>query len=96
MHDIEVLSPLASAASRLFSDAPHYDSLDLAVFQSAFDDACRALGLDSTSCGDADGLAQVRSRVAAAVLDKARSGERDCAVLASFAVARGLRHWPVG
>ena len=76
-------------------DTPLYDPVDLAVFQSAYYEACRALGLDPAPRGTADGLAQVRSRVAAAVLDKARTGERDCAVLASFAVAHGLRFWPL-
>jgi hypothetical protein len=95
MHDIQVLSPLASAARHLFADTPLYDPVDLAVFQSAYDEACRVLGLDPAPRDAADGFAQVRDRVASAVLEQARSGERDCAVLASFAVARGLRFWPL-
>jgi hypothetical protein len=94
MHDIEVPSPLASAARCLSVDTPLYDPVDLAVFQSAYDEACRALGLEPAR-DTADGLAHVSSRVAAAVLDKARTGERDCAVLSSFAVAHGLRFWPL-
>jgi hypothetical protein len=95
MHDIEVLSPLASAARCLTANTPLYDPIDFAVFQNAYDEACRALGLEPAARDIADGFAQVRNRVAAAVLDQARSGERDCAVLTSFAVAHGLRHWPL-
>jgi len=94
MHDIEVLSSIGSAAPWLTADAP-YDSSDLAVFQTAYDEACRVLGLDPAARDARDGLGQVRNRVAAAVLDKVRSGERDSTVLTSFAVARGLRHWPL-
>jgi len=95
MHDVEVLSPLASAARCLSADTLLYDPMDLAVFQNAYNSACRTLGLDPAPPDTPDAFAQVRNRVAAAVLGQARSGERDCAVLTSFAVAHGLRHWPL-
>ena len=95
MHDIEVLSPPASAARCLSAEASLYDPVDLVVFQTAYNEAYRALGLDPAPPNTADGFVQVRDRVATAVLDQARSGERDCAVLTSFAVAHGLRFWPL-
>jgi hypothetical protein len=91
MLDIEVLSPLS--ARFLAADAPLYGPEELAIFQTAYDEACRALGLDPMARDGADGLGQVRSRVAGAVLDKGRCGERS--VLSAFAVAHGLRHWPL-
>jgi len=93
MLDIEVLSPLS--VRFLAADAPLYGPEELAIFQIAYDEACKALGLDPAVRDGSDGLGQVRSRVAAAVLDKGRSGERDRSVLAAFAVAHGLRHWPL-
>ena len=93
MHDIAVLS-LATARC-IASDAPLFEPNDLAIFQSAYEAACRALGLEPARGEISDDFGRVRSYVATAIIDKGRSGERDGAVLASFAVARGLRHWPL-
>jgi hypothetical protein len=93
MLDIEVLSSLKARFSA--AEAPLYGPEELAIFQTAYDEACCALGLDPMTRDGADGLGQVRIRVAAAVLDKGRSGERNRSVLSAFAVAHGLRHWPL-
>lgn len=59
---------------------------ELALFQQAYDEACRELKLDSDPHSQ-----RMRKVVATAVLDAARLGERDPAALKAYALAVTMR-----
>ena len=58
-----------------FDDGP-YDASELATFQQAYEDACRKLGLNPKTSDFVDDYSTVRNRLAAAIMDAARRGER--------------------
>ena len=66
-----------------------YDSGELAIFQQAYEDACRKVGLDPAPSDDT----VYRRREWKAVINAARFGERDPAILSAFAISFGLRNW---
>lgn len=69
-----------------------YGSGELAIFQQAYEDACRKLGLDPSPSDDTV-YRRLRDVLARAVMNAARSGERDPAVLCTLAISFGLRNW---
>jgi len=75
-----------------FDDGP-YDASELATFQQAYEDACRKLGLNPKTSDFVDDYSTVRNRLAAAIMDAARRGERDPDELTAFAIAFGMRNW---
>ena len=75
-----------------FGDGP-YDASELAIFQQAYEDACRKLGLNPKTSDFVDDYSTVRNRLAAAIMDAARRGERDPRDLTAFAIAFGMRNW---
>ena len=69
-----------------------FTSAELAIFEQAFADACRRLGVDPTPADDTI-YRRLRNDLATAVINAARFGERDPANLAAFAISFGLRNW---
>jgi hypothetical protein len=72
--------------------ADRYDSSELAIFQQAYEDACRKLGLDPSPRDDTV-YRRLRDDLARAVMNAARLGERDPVILTTFAISFGLRNW---
>jgi hypothetical protein len=66
-----------------------YGPEELALFQQAYDEACRDLKLDPAAVSDSRAK-QIREKVATAVLEAARLGERDPAALKAYAVATAM------
>ena len=75
---------------RAFSSS--YYPADLAIFQQAYEDACRKLGLDPSPT-DGTVYESLRDDLAKAVMNAARFGERDPAILSAIAISFGLRNW---
>ncbi len=69
-----------------------YSSADLAIFEQAYEDACRRLGLDPWPADDSV-YSRLRDDLARNVMNAARFGERDPANLSAFAISFGLRNW---
>ena len=69
-----------------------YDSGELAIFQQAYEDACRKVGLDPAPSGDTV-YRRLRDELAKAVINAARFSERDPSSLSAFAISFGLRNW---
>ena len=65
-----------------------YGPADLAAFQSAYEEACRKLGVDASH----DPRSDLCNSLAIAIMAAARMGERDPVVLRAFAVTFGLRN----
>jgi hypothetical protein len=59
---------------------------------SAYEDACRKLGLEPLPENAADHR-YVRDRLAKALINAAKLGERDPAILSDIAVTFGMRNW---
>lgn len=78
--------------SRFRAHRDRYNSGELAIFQEAYEDACRKLGLDPSPSDDSV-YRNLRDGLANAVLNGARFGERDPAILSTFAISFGLRNW---
>jgi hypothetical protein len=78
--------------SRFRAYESSYDSAELAIFEQAYVDACRKLGLDPAPSDDVV-YRSLRDDLAKAVMNAARFGERDQANLSAFAVTFGLRNW---
>ena len=78
--------------SRFRAYESSYDSTELAIFQQAYDDACRKLGLDPSPVDDSV-YRSLRDDLAKSIMNAARFGERDPANLSAFAVTFGLRNW---
>lgn len=64
---------------------------ELAVFRQAYGDACRKLGVDPANSDIGDDHCMLRNRIAMAVMDAAKFGERDLVTLTAYAVAVGMR-----
>jgi hypothetical protein len=69
-----------------------YDPSELAIFQQAYEDACRKLGIDPSPADDTI-YRNLRDDLAKSVMNAARFGERDPANLSAFAISFGLRNW---
>ena len=69
-----------------------YTSSELAIFQQAYEDACRKLGIDPSPTDDTV-YRNLRDDLARSVMDAARFGERDPANLSAFAISFGFRNW---
>ena len=69
-----------------------YTSSELAIFQQAYEDACRKLGIDPSPTDDTV-YRNLRDDLARSIMDAARFGERDPANLSAFAISFGLRNW---
>jgi len=65
---------------------------ELSIFEQAFADACRKLGVDPSPADDSV-YRRLRDDLAAATMNAARFGERDAANLTAFAISFGLRNW---
>ena len=65
---------------------------ELAIFEQAFVDACRKLGVDPSPTDDTI-YRQLRDDLAAAIMNAARFGERDPTNLSAFAISFGFRNW---
>jgi CheY-like chemotaxis protein len=68
-----------------------YTAGELAIFDQAFVDACRQLGLDPSPADDA--IFRRLRDLATAIMNAARMGERDPATLSAIATSFGLRNW---
>jgi len=77
---------------RTYEHGHGYSSEDLAVFEQAFEEACRKLGLDPAPSDDTV-YRRIRDDLATAIMNAARFGERDTANLSAFAISFGLRNW---
>jgi hypothetical protein len=69
-----------------------FTPVELAVFEQAFADACRKLGLDPNPPDDTV-YRRLRDDLATAIMNAARFGERDPENLSAFAISFGLRNW---
>jgi hypothetical protein len=69
-----------------------YGPDELAIFQEAFNDACRKLGLDPSPTDDTH-YKNLRDDLATAIMNAARLGERDPRALTAFAMTFGMRNW---
>ncbi len=78
--------------SRFRDHAAVYGPDELEIFQEAFDDACRKLGLDPAP-SDETHYKRLRDDLAAAIMNAARLGERDARALTAFAMTFGMRNW---
>jgi hypothetical protein len=78
--------------SRFSAFSSSYDPADLAIFQQAYEDACRKLDLDPSPTDDTV-YESLRDDLAKAVMNAARFGERDPAILSAIAISFGLRNW---
>jgi len=67
-------------------------SAELAIFEQAYQDACRRLDINPSPTDDII-FRQLREDLAKAVMNAARFGERDPANLSALAVSFGLRNW---
>jgi hypothetical protein len=68
-----------------------FTSADLAIFEQAFEDACRKLGPDPSPADDTV-YQSLRDDSATAIMNAARFGERDPSNLSAFAISFGLRN----
>lgn len=68
-----------------------YGPADLAIFEEAFEHACRKLGLDPYPSDDMH-YKRLRDEIAAAIVKAARLGERDPVALSAFAMTFGMRN----
>jgi hypothetical protein len=75
-----------------FRACEDFTPAELAIFEEAFEDACRKLGVDPTPADDTI-YRRLRDDLAAAIVNAARFGERDPANLSAFAISFGLRNW---
>lgn len=78
--------------SRFSDNDSTYGRDELAIFQAAFEDACRKLGLDPFP-KDETHYKHLRDTIAAAIMQAARLGERDRLALSAFAMTFGMRNW---
>jgi hypothetical protein len=78
--------------SRFRDHAAVYGPDELAIFQEAFDHACRKLGLDPSPTDDTH-YKRLREDLATAIMNAARLGERDPFALRAFAMTFGMRNW---
>lgn len=69
-----------------------YKSSELAVFDRAYENACRELGIEPRP-PNSDGNDRKRDELAAAVTSAAQFGERDPIVLSAYAVVVAVRRW---
>ena len=69
----------------------NYQPNELAIFQRAYEGACRKLGIRSTPSDPNDNKG-TRTQIAAAIVYAARLCEREVAVLAVAAVAAAVRY----
>ena len=69
-----------------------YTSSEFAIFQQAYEDACRKLGIDPSPTDDTV-YRNLRDDLARSIMDAARFGERDPANLSALAISFGLRNW---
>jgi hypothetical protein len=69
-----------------------FTTAELAIFEQAFVDACRKLGVDPSPADDTT-YRRLRDDLTAAIMNAARFGERDPANLSAFAISFGLRNW---
>jgi hypothetical protein len=76
---------------------PHFANLyysnEVSILEQAYKYACLEVGLSPSAPDFIDDHSVVRNRLTAAIIDAARSGERDPQTLSAFAVAIGLRNW---
>jgi hypothetical protein len=63
-----------------------------ALLTTAFEDACRKLGIEPAP-SDATNNEWIREQLAAAILNGAKLGVINPAVLSDLAVAFGMRNW---
>jgi hypothetical protein len=78
--------------SRFREHAAAYGPDELAIFQEAFEHACRKLGLDPDPLDDTH-YKRLRDNIAGAIMNAARLGERDPRALSIFAMTFGMRNW---
>ena len=78
--------------SRFSDNDSTYGPDELAIFQAAFDDACRKLGLDPSPPDDTH-YKHLRDTLATAIMEAGRLGERDPHALTAFAMTFGMRNW---
>ena len=78
--------------SRFRDNDAAYGPDEVAIFQAAFDDACRKLGLDPSPPDDTH-YKRLRDALATAIMNAARLGERDPRALSAFAMTFGMRNW---
>jgi hypothetical protein len=76
---------------------PHFENLyftnELAILEQAYEHACLEVGLNPAVPDFINDHSSVRNRIATAIMDAARLGERDPNVLSAFAVGIGMRNW---
>ena len=63
---------------------------ELAIFQQAYEDACRKV---DPAPSDDTVYRRLRDELAKAVINAARFSERDPSILSAFAISFGLRNW---
>jgi hypothetical protein len=69
-----------------------YTSDERELFEQAYEDACRRLGINPAS-GDDSIYRSLRDDLAKAIMNAARFGERDSANLTAVAISVALRNW---
>jgi len=69
-----------------------YGPDELAIFQEAFEHACRKLGLDPSAPDDTH-YRRLREDLVTAIMNAAHLGERDPLALSAFAMTFGMRNW---
>ena len=69
-----------------------YEAAELTIFEQAYEDACRKLGLDPSPT-DETVYRSLRDDLAKAIMNAARFRERNPANLSAFAISFGLRNW---
>jgi hypothetical protein len=69
----------------------YYDPSELAIFQQAYEDARRKLGIDPSPADDTI-YRNLRDDLAKSVMNAARFAERDPANLSAFAISFGHRN----
>jgi hypothetical protein len=77
--------------SRFLTYKSAYTSGELAIFEEAYRDACRKLDVEPYP-SDESVHTDLRADLANAIMDAARFGERDVAILSARAVNFGLRN----
>lgn len=75
--------------SRFQSYQTSFGPTDLAVFQNAYEEACRKLGVEELH----DPSSELCNALATAIMEAARMGERDPVVLSAYAVTFGIRKY---
>jgi hypothetical protein len=68
-----------------------YAAGELAIFEEAYRDACRKLDIEPYP-SDETSYTDLRADLANAIMDAARFGERDAALLSARAISFGLRN----